>query len=117
MMTFFEHQWREILIALGALIFVILVPASDLLNLGEQTGAGRITLANRAYLTDAANEGLKETLLLGEVAALLEVLSSTDIGIELIVSGDVQAGGSAMIHKNRARHAPFDPLSHPDFLK
>jgi hypothetical protein len=32
-------------------------------------------------------------LLLGEVAALLEVLSSTDIGIELIVSVDVQAGG------------------------
>jgi len=30
---------------------------------------------------------------LGEVAALLEVLSSTDIGVELIVSVDVQAGG------------------------
>jgi hypothetical protein len=117
MMTFVEHQWREILIALGALIFVILVPASDLLNLGEQTGTGRITLANRAYLTDAANEGQKETLLLGEVATLLEVLSSADIGIELIVSGDVQAGRSAMIHKNRARHTPFGPLPHPDFLK
>jgi hypothetical protein len=93
MNTFLKHKWREILIALGALIFGLLVSAADLLNLGEQTGADHITQANDAYLTDAANEGLKETLLLGEVAALLEVLGSTDIGIELIVSVDVQAGG------------------------
>jgi len=93
MNTFVKHKWHEILIAIGALIFVILVSAADLLNLGEQTGAGHITLANDAYLADAAKEGLKETLLLGEVGALFEVLSSTDIGIELIVSVDVQAGG------------------------
>lgn len=44
------------------------------------------------YLETAASNGLQQTLLLSELGALMEVIKSTDMGIELIVSVDVQAG-------------------------
>ncbi len=86
-------RWREILAALVALLLVLTLGASDLMGAGSKMGAGRITDANETYLADASSEALRDTLMLGEVAALLEVLKSTDLGVQLIVSVDVQAGG------------------------
>lgn len=90
---FLKAHWREALISLFGLLLAIVVSIPGLMSLGEWAGARRITDMNDTFLNDAAHEGLKETLLLREVSALLEVLKSTDLGIELIVSVDVQAGG------------------------
>lgn len=90
---FLKAHWHEALIALTAVLLGVLISVSDLMRLGAWAGGARITAANDAFLADAAQEGLKETLLLAEVSALLDVLGSTDLGIELIVSVDVQAGG------------------------
>jgi hypothetical protein len=61
-------------------------------DLGTLAGGEAIIAANEAYLDEARRAALQDSLLLGEVLALLEVLRSTDLGLELIVSVDVQAG-------------------------
>lgn len=105
MIKYLQNKWRELAALVCALLIVIVLPVSALLQFGNATGAGRITAANEAYLTDAAQDGLKEILLLGEVTALLDVLQSTDFGIELIVSVDVRAGGVLSSLANAAEWA------------
>lgn len=105
MIIYLQNKWRELAALICALLIVIALPVSGLLQLGQATGAGQITAANEAYLTDAAQEGLKEILLLGEVTAFLDVLQSTDFGIELIVSVDVRAGGVLSSLANAAEWA------------
>ena len=92
MRSFINDRWQEILIGLIALTLAMVTSTSDLLNLAQITGSERIIAVNTIYLEAAANDGLQDTLLLSELAALLEVIKSTDFGIELIVSVDVQIG-------------------------
>lgn len=91
-MRFFKDNAIELIIALVALIIAIFLPLSGIASLADWTGSGQITQSNQAFLEDASEAGLRDTLLLGEVSAFLEILRSTDFGIELIVSVDVQAG-------------------------
>ena len=92
MLNFLKSRWLEILIGLTALIAGLIATVPALLELLASTGSARIIAVNAIYLENAASESLQDTLLLGEIAALLEVVKSTDFGIELIVSVDVQIG-------------------------
>lgn len=76
-------------VTLGALTVWV---AGLFADLGTLVGGEAILAANEAYLDEARRAALQDSLLLGEVLALLEVLRSTDLGLELIVSVDVQAG-------------------------
>lgn len=63
-------------VTLGALTVWVAGLFADLGTLG---GGEAILAANEAYLDEARRAALQDSLLLGEVLALLEVLRSTDL--------------------------------------
>ncbi|WP_296425596.1 hypothetical protein [Yoonia sp.] len=83
-------------VASAALLWLLATTGTYVLG---QSGSA-IVAQNTSYLQDASRDGLQDMLLIAEILGLLEVLSTTEVGLTVVVSVSAEAGQalSALTH-------------------
>lgn len=80
-----------LLSGIGAILFAVTyLPFGSALH--NALGADAIISANGAFLADAVASNHKHTIKLSEILAVLKLVSSTDLGISLVLRADIQVG-------------------------
>lgn len=91
-MTQYFHRYSSIASILCALA-ILLISFSNISNGVLNTlGTNDIQAENRAFLDTSAAENHKDILRLAEILAVVKLVSTTDIGVNLIIKAEIEVG-------------------------